>query len=101
VLDAISFCPHRPDEGCSCRKPQPGLLIRMMREFAATPDETIVIGDSLRDIEAGRSVRCRCILVRTGNGRASEPAARASGTSEVFDDLRSAVDAILAESPCS
>jgi D-glycero-D-manno-heptose 1,7-bisphosphate phosphatase len=98
-LDGIAFCPHRPDEDCSCRKPLPGMLIDTMSQFDANPANTVVIGDSLRDIEAGLAAGCRCILVRTGNGRAAEASVRALGITEVFDDLRAAADKLLGELP--
>jgi len=95
ALDGLSFCPHRPEERCACRKPQPGLVLDMMQRLGADPNQTIVVGDSLRDLDAGKSAGCRCILVRTGNGQLTEPAARAMGDVEIFDDLRAAVDRLL------
>lgn len=50
------------------RKPNPGLLLEAMAHFGASPDETIIIGDALRDIEAARAARCHSILVKTGKG---------------------------------
>jgi D-glycero-D-manno-heptose 1,7-bisphosphate phosphatase len=101
-LDGLSYCPHHPDDACRCRKPAPGMLLDLMANLGATPEQTIAIGDSLRDIEAGIAAQCgRCVLVRTGNGAASEAAARALGVDWVFDDLGAAARAILAEdSPC-
>jgi D-glycero-D-manno-heptose 1,7-bisphosphate phosphatase len=99
-LDGLTFCPHRPDEDCSCRKPLPGMLIDTMTQLDASPANTVVIGDSLRDIQAGLAAGCRCVLVRTGNGRAAEESVRALGITEVFDDLRAAADKLLGELPC-
>jgi D-glycero-D-manno-heptose 1,7-bisphosphate phosphatase len=101
TLDGLSFCPHAPDEGCACRKPKPGMLIAMMGSLGVSPDHTIVLGDSIRDIEAGLAAGCRCILVRSGNGARSEGAVRSLGVNAVFDDLRAAVDALLEEEACS
>jgi len=70
----------------------------MMQLLGADPDQTVVIGDSQRDLVAGRSAGCRCILVRTGNGRLTEEAARAMGDVEIFDDLRAAADHLLGAS---
>lgn len=62
-IDAVYYCPHHPDE-CDCKKPQPGMLLRAKREF---PDvdfhRSVIIGDSLRDLQAGHAVGCQTILV--------------------------------------
>jgi len=99
ALDGLACCPHRPEEGCPCRKPLPGMLLDMMRHLGVGREQTVVIGDSLRDLQAGQAAGCRSILVRTGNGRDTEAAARATGTNEVFDDLRAVVDALLDPTP--
>lgn len=94
----IEVCPHGPDDGCSCRKPKPGLLVRIARRFNADLVDTPVIGDSLRDLEAAAAAGARPMLVRTGNGRRTEAALCGSLTdTEVFDDLSAAADALLAE----
>ncbi|MDH3643705.1 MAG: D-glycero-beta-D-manno-heptose 1,7-bisphosphate 7-phosphatase [Gammaproteobacteria bacterium] len=87
-LDALTFCPHHPDDACDCRKPKPGMLLAMMREFAAEPAQTVFVGDSLRDLQAAHAAGCQAVLVRTGSGKETEPRARAKGlTFEAFDDL--------------
>jgi len=68
-LDAIYVCPHRPDEGCSCRKPAPGLARRAAADFGASLTESFVVGDKACDIELGRMVGATTILVGTGYGR--------------------------------
>jgi len=102
ALDGLLCCPHHPDEACRCRKPAPGMLLDLMASLGARPAQTIAIGDSLRDIEAGIAAGCgKCMLVRTGNGAANEAAVRALGVDRVFDDLGAAARAILAEEqPC-
>ncbi len=67
-LDGIYFCPHTPEEHCRCRKPEPGLLLAIKKDFPDQFKEAIVIGDSLRDIEAAERARCKAALVKTGNG---------------------------------
>jgi len=71
-LDAIYFCPHHPDEQCRCRKPQPGMLLQAMADFAVTPKETLFLGDSLKDIQAAQAAGCHPALVLTGNGQATQ-----------------------------
>ncbi len=96
-LDALRYCPHGPDDGCDCRKPRPGLL----RAIGAALDEPLagvpVIGDSLRDLQAGVAVGGRPILVLTGKGRRTLAAGGLPPGTAVYDDLAAAVDALLAE----
>lgn len=66
-LDGFYYCPHAPDEGCGCRKPQPGLLERAAREQDIDLSSSWMIGDILDDIEAGRRAGCRTILLDVGN----------------------------------
>ena len=89
VLDAIYACPHRPDAGCSCRKPETGLVQRAAREYDFDPGQSFVIGDKECDIELGRRIGAVTILVQTGYG--AEVAARnAVEPDYVENDLRAA-----------
>lgn len=97
-IDRIVVCPHGPDDGCSCRKPKPGLLYRLGRYFDIALEDTPVIGDSLRDLEAAAAAGARPILVRTGNGRRTEATLKgALASAEVFDDLAEAAAALARE----
>lgn len=96
-VDGVFFCPHRPDEGCSCRKPLPGLLTQASRELGIDLSKSFLVGDSLEDVAAARAAGCTPILVRTGRG---EIAARAatdieSKASVVVRDLSAAVEWIF------
>ncbi len=72
ILD-IFFCPHRPDEACDCRKPSPGLIQQACRRYGIDPADSIMIGDSAKDVLCGHNAGCgTTILVRTGNGLRSE-----------------------------
>jgi D-glycero-D-manno-heptose 1,7-bisphosphate phosphatase len=86
-LDGIAACPHRPEDECGCRKPRPGMLESVMRTLQIPPADTLFVGDSIRDMEAAAAAGCGRVLVRTGNGRHSEAAARRLGVTSVFDDL--------------
>jgi D-glycero-D-manno-heptose 1,7-bisphosphate phosphatase len=68
-LPPIYYCPHRPEDGCRCRKPRPGLLQRAGEELGFDPSDCFVVGDNVCDIELGRNVGAATILVRTGYGR--------------------------------
>ncbi|WP_339713648.1 HAD-IIIA family hydrolase [uncultured Sneathiella sp.] len=68
-LDDIIIAPDAPWAATERRKPGPGMLIEAMRKFNMLPAETVLIGDSERDIEAAKSAGCHRILVQTGKGR--------------------------------
>ncbi len=65
-VDAVFFCPHAPSEACQCRKPLPGLIEQVLQRFGAHPQQVPVVGDSLRDLQAGAAAGCETHLVRTG-----------------------------------
>src|SRR5690606_5322696 len=48
-IDAIFICPHHPDEGCSCRKPRPGMLLDIGRRYDISLQGVPMVGDSARD----------------------------------------------------
>lgn len=95
-LGRIVCCPHRPEAGCPCRKPRPGLLNQLATIYGVAPVELVVVGDSQRDIDAAHSVGARPLLVRTGNGATTE-ASMADPAIRVFDNLAAAAEALLAE----
>ena len=72
-IDAVFFCPHTPDETCECRKPLPGLFRQIGERYGVDLSTVPVVGDSLRDLQAGTAVGCKPHLVRTGKGAATEP----------------------------
>ncbi len=67
-LDAIYFCPHRPDDGCSCRKPGTGLLEQAAADLGLLLGRSVMIGDKLLDVATGQRAGARAVLVRTGYG---------------------------------
>ena len=69
-VDAIFYCPHTADEGCSCRKPKPGMFERIAKLYNQDLTGVPAIGDSLRDLQAASALGCAPILVRTGKGAA-------------------------------
>ena len=70
-IDAVFFCPHPDSANCDCRKPKPGMILDILARTGAVPHETLMVGDSLRDMQAGDAAGCRTILVLTGNGRSA------------------------------
>lgn len=67
-LDGILYCPHGPEDICHCRKPKPGMYIDVANRFNIDLTETIVVGDSLRDLQAAMEVNAIPVLVKTGKG---------------------------------
>jgi D-glycero-D-manno-heptose 1,7-bisphosphate phosphatase len=63
-VDQVTYCPHRPDERCACRKPQPGLLLKAKVELELDLSQSYLVGDAKTDMQAARAVGCRRELVR-------------------------------------
>jgi HAD superfamily hydrolase (TIGR01662 family) len=94
---AVVWCPHGPDDGCACRKPRPGLLLRAVEELDLDLERSVMIGDALTDIRAGQAAGVgRCVLLRTGRGRDQERLPEAAGLPPfaVYDDLQAALDSL-------
>ena len=65
-IDAVFFCPHTRDDGCDCRKTLPGLVVQIGQRYGVRLDQVPIVGDSLRDLQAGVAVGCEPHLVRSG-----------------------------------
>jgi len=95
-IDHIEFCPHAPEENCACRKPKPTMLATIGKKLSIPPNETIFIGDSLKDIEAGKSYGCDTVLVRTGYGMETEKELNKLGWQiPILADLQTAAQYII------
>jgi D-glycero-D-manno-heptose 1,7-bisphosphate phosphatase len=92
-LAGLYLCPHRPDEGCACRKPGTQLLLQAARELGFSAADSVVIGDKASDIEFGRRVGALTMLV-SRDGLSSE--GTPSSADFIVGDLREAA-ARLAE----
>jgi histidinol-phosphate phosphatase family protein len=64
-IDAIYFCPHKPDDGCDCRKPKPGLILRAASDYNIDLRKSWMIGDSDSDLKAGKDAGCKTLKVTT------------------------------------
>ena len=69
AVQAVLYCPHRPEAGCNCRKPRPGLLYQAAAHYRIRLNESWLIGDYLTDIEAGLAANCKPVLDLTGRGQ--------------------------------
>lgn len=97
-VDGFFFCPHRPNEGCHCRKPAPGMLEDICARFEVPGNELIMVGDTRKDIEAVTAVGGRGVLVRTGKGEQTLAEWKTNRKLEVHDDLHAFVADWLARS---
>ncbi|MBI5638895.1 MAG: HAD-IIIA family hydrolase [Nitrospirae bacterium] len=88
-FDGFYYCPHHPDEGCSCRKPEPGLLLRARKDFGINLKGSFMIGDKEIDMLLAKSVGAAGIHVKTGQEGFS------SHADFTARDLNEAIDIIL------
>ncbi len=79
-IDAIYYCPHHPDDGCQCRKPGTLLFRQAAEEHDIDFDRSFMVGDTQIDIDAGRAMGCRTVLVTTGPRKGSDLTAPADYT---------------------
>lgn len=96
-INAFYYCPHRPGEGCDCRKPAPGLLLRASRELSIDLRRSFMVGDSADDMSAAVAAGCKPILVKTGRGQAALRGMPCELLAQCYvaDDLAGAIDWIL------
>lgn len=100
-VERIYFCPHGPDDQCTCRKPLPGLFNQFAEDFNIELEGIYAVGDSIRDLEAAYSAGANSVLVRTGKGEKSAQSLRALPEGSplscvpVYNDLTSFVDHLL------
>lgn len=85
-VQQVLCCTHRPDDGCTCRKPEPAMLDVALRTAACPASDCLVVGDKSCDVDLGRRRGARTALVRTGYGRETELERRCE-PDVVVDDL--------------
>jgi len=101
-VEAMFYCPHAPDEGCSCRKPLPGLFLQIGERFKVNLAQVHAVGDSVRDAQAAAAAGCMTHLVLTGNSAPAPgeplPPEFPAGTL-VHADLMAFATALIGEPP--
>jgi D-glycero-D-manno-heptose 1,7-bisphosphate phosphatase len=75
LIDATYFCPHRPDQVCGCRKPEPGMIAQAAHDHKLDLARSFFIGDKDSDIQCGHRAGTKTILVQTGYGKDANQAA--------------------------
>jgi D-glycero-D-manno-heptose 1,7-bisphosphate phosphatase len=100
-VDALYYCPHAPEDHCTCRKPLPGLLESIARHYGVSLAGVPAIGDSLRDLQAAAAVGARPILVRTGKGERTLTNPNLPPDTPIYPDLAAAVTELLTSEPAA
>lgn len=100
-VDAVFVCPHAPEDGCACRKPEPGLLLQIGQRYAVPLADVPVAGDSLNDVRAAAAAGCQPHLLLCGQlsahaGAGGLPLPPLPEGTLVHKDLAAFADFILA-----
>lgn len=94
-IDVIAFCPHSDSNQCSCRKPAPGLLYSIGERLKIDPADTVMVGDSLKDVQAAMAAAISPALVKTGNGQETLDTNKGLEHIPAYKDLAEFVDELL------
>lgn len=95
-IDGIEFCPHGPDDSCDCRKPKPGMYLNIAQQAGCTDySEILVVGDSLRDLQAAQKIKAKAYLVRTGKGERTIKKNEGLKDIPIYNDLADFVNQLL------
>jgi histidinol-phosphate phosphatase family protein len=97
-ITATYYCTHHYDDGCDCRKPAPGLIMRASRDLGFDPGEAVFVGDAAGDIQAGQAAGCRTVLVLSGRISAADAAALDPEPDYIATDLDEAARWIISTS---
>lgn len=94
-ISAFYHCPHAPDAGCRCRKPDTGMVEQAVAEFGIDPTRSWFVGDKPSDIECGHAVGCRTAFVLSGLSPTYEPCEFTVQPDRVFPDLSAMVAEVV------
>ncbi len=95
-IDVVAFCPHKDSDQCSCRKPAPGMLYTISERLNIDLSTVVVVGDSLRDMQAAMATAAKPVMVRTGKGQKTLDNNKGLEHIPAYDDLASYVNTLLA-----
>lgn len=85
------YCPYGVNDGCACRKPKPKMILDAIKDFNIEPESTFMVGDTLKDVGAGKAAGTKTILVNTGNHEVKN-----SGADYVASNLLDAAQYVVA-----
>lgn len=88
------LCPHLSNEGCECRKPQPGMILAAQKKYQLDLSKSYLVGDAISDIQASITAGVKPIFVLTGRGKLSELNS-IDVTVKAVDDINDAAEYIL------
>lgn len=94
-IDAIFYCPHSAEDNCTCRKPKPGMMEEIGSRFGVDLKAVPIVGDALRDLQAGAVLGMQPMLVRTGKGEETLAAGGLPEDTLIFANLAEAVQHII------
>ena len=94
-IDAIFYCPHAAEDNCTCRKPKPGMMEEIGSRFGVDLKAVPIVGDALRDLQAGAVLGMQPMLVRTGKGEETLAAGGLPEGTLIFANLAEAVQHII------
>ena len=86
-IDAVFYCPHKPEDNCDCRKPKTGLLDSIAERYTITLTDVPYVGDSIVDIKAAEAVGAKPFLVKTGKGERTLANPDYNAKIPVYNDL--------------
>ncbi len=94
-IDAVFFCPHAAQDCCDCRKPKPGMLHAITQRYEVNLKGVPIVGDSLRDLQAGFVAGCQPYLVLTGKGQKTQANGGLPPGTKTYPDLAAIVVDLL------
>lgn len=94
-IDVVAFCPHTDSDDCACRKPAPGMLYTISERLGVDLTNVVMVGDSLRDMQAAMAAAATPIIVRTGKGQKTLDNHKGLEHIPAYDDLAAYVEALL------
>lgn len=86
-VDGVYYCTHLPEDNCSCRKPNTGLLKKAISDFNFQKESSFFIGDSFRDMHAAREFGVKSVLVFSGREKISNRSNWEFEPDYIFDNL--------------
>jgi D-glycero-D-manno-heptose 1,7-bisphosphate phosphatase len=91
AIEEVFYCVHRDEDNCECRKPKPGMLEMASKKYGVDPKTVYFIGDTSKDIMAGKSIGCKTILVLSGKSSLEEVEDWEDKPDHIFKNLLDAV----------
>ncbi len=94
-IEAIHYCPHKDEDMCDCRKPKPGLLKQIERQHQVNLSTAVMVGDSVRDLQAALSAGSFAVMISQDEPQLDEFFGEMAKQISVYPDLTAFADALL------